>query len=104
LLASLRAILAEALEFHLVAKGAIRRGVQEKRFKSGEQWEVLRREDGIVIIGKEGVEKQLPLDTASLLAASGPSSSQVRRRLISTLGSVLTEQLQSNRMGETSSR
>ena len=37
-------------------------GVQEKRFKSGEQWEVLRREVGAVIIGNDGVEKQLPLD------------------------------------------
>ena len=45
-----------------MAKGAVRRGVQEKRFMSGEQWEVLRREDGIVIVGKDGVEKQLPLD------------------------------------------
>ena len=39
-------------------------GVKEKRFKSGEQWEVLRREEGAVIIGKDGVEKQLPLDQA----------------------------------------
>jgi hypothetical protein len=39
-----------------------RGGVQEKRFKSGEQWEVLRREKGTVIVGKDGVEKQLPLD------------------------------------------
>jgi hypothetical protein len=39
-------------------------GVQEKRFKSGEQWEVLRREEGAVIVGNAGVEKQLPLDHA----------------------------------------
>ena len=45
-----------------MAKGVVRRGVQEKRFKSGEQWEVLRREEGAVIVGKDGVEKQLPLD------------------------------------------
>src|SRR5580704_1337975 len=45
-----------------MAKGVVRRGGQEKRFKSGEQWEVLRREEGVVIVGKEGVEKQLPLD------------------------------------------
>jgi len=45
-----------------MAKGAVRGGVQEKRFKSGEQWEVLRREEGAVILGKDGVEKQLPLD------------------------------------------
>jgi hypothetical protein len=31
-------------------------------FRSGEQWEVLRCEQGAVIIGKDGVEKQLPLD------------------------------------------
>jgi hypothetical protein len=45
-----------------MAKGVVRSGVQEKRFKSGEQWEVLRREEGAVIVGKNGVEKQLPLD------------------------------------------
>jgi hypothetical protein len=45
-----------------MAKGVVRGGVQEKRFKSGEQWEVLRREEGAVIVGKDGVEKQLPLD------------------------------------------
>jgi len=32
------------VEFHRMARGAVRRGVKEKRFKSGEQWEVLRRE------------------------------------------------------------
>ena len=52
----------QIVEFHRMAKGAVRRGVQEKRFKSGEQWEVLRREEGAVILGKDGVEKQLPLD------------------------------------------
>src|ERR1700675_2645852 len=52
----------QIVEFHRMAKGAVRRGVQEKRFKSGEEWEVLRREDGAVIVGKDGVEKQLPLD------------------------------------------
>jgi hypothetical protein len=30
-------------EFHKIAKGALRGGVQERRFKCGEQWEVLRR-------------------------------------------------------------
>jgi hypothetical protein len=45
-----------------MAKGVVRSGVQEKRFKSGEQWEVLRREAGAVIVGKNGIEKQLPLD------------------------------------------
>src|SRR4029077_2585295 len=52
----------QIVEFHRMAKGVVRRGIQEKRFKSGEQWEVLRREEGAVIVGKEGVEKQLPLD------------------------------------------
>src|ERR1700730_19390132 len=52
----------QIVEFHRMAKRVVRRGVQEKRFKSGEQWEVLRREEGAVIVGKEGVEKQLPLD------------------------------------------
>jgi plastocyanin len=47
-----------------MAKGAVRRGVQEKRFKSGEQWEVLRRKEGVVIVGKDGGEKQSPLDQA----------------------------------------
>ena len=54
--------LGQIVEFHRIAKGAVHRGVQEKRFKSGEQWEVLRREEGAVILGKDGVEKQLPLD------------------------------------------
>jgi conjugative relaxase-like TrwC/TraI family protein len=52
----------QIVEFHRMAKGVVRRGVQEKRFKSGEQWEVLRREEGAVIVGKDGAEKQLPLD------------------------------------------
>jgi len=52
------------VEFHRMARGAIRRGVKEKRFKSGEQWQVLRREEGAVIVGKDAVEKQLPLDQA----------------------------------------
>jgi hypothetical protein len=52
----------QIVEFHRMAKGAVRSGVQEKRFKSGEQWEVLRREEGAVIVGKDGAEKQLPLD------------------------------------------
>jgi conjugative relaxase-like TrwC/TraI family protein len=54
----------QIVEFHRIAKGAVRGGVQEKRFKSGEQCEVLRREEGAVIVGKGGVEKQLPLDQA----------------------------------------
>ena len=54
----------QIVEFHRIAKGAVREGVQERRFKSGEQWEVLRREEGAVIVGKDGVEKHLPLDQA----------------------------------------
>jgi hypothetical protein len=50
------------VEFHRIAKGAVGSGVKEKRFKSGEQCEVLRREEGAVIVGKDGVDKQLPLD------------------------------------------
>jgi hypothetical protein len=52
----------QIVEFHKIAKEAFRTGVQEKRFKSGEQWEVLRREEGSVIVGRDGVEKQLPLE------------------------------------------
>jgi hypothetical protein len=54
----------QIVEFHKIARGAVRKGVKEKRFKSGEQWEVLRREEGAVIVGKDGIEKQLPLDQA----------------------------------------
>jgi conjugative relaxase-like TrwC/TraI family protein len=52
------------VEFHKIARGAVRKGAKEKRFKSGEQWEVLRREGGAVIVKKGGVEKELPLDQA----------------------------------------
>jgi hypothetical protein len=41
------------VEFHRMAKGVVRSGVQEKRFKGGEQWEVLRRKEGAVIVGKK---------------------------------------------------
>jgi conjugative relaxase-like TrwC/TraI family protein len=54
----------QIVEFHRIAKGAVRRGIKEKRFKSGELWEVLRREEGAVLVRKDGVEKQLPLDQA----------------------------------------
>jgi plastocyanin len=52
----------QIVEVHRMAKGVVRSRVQEKHFKSGEQWEVLRREEEAVIVGKDGVEKQLPLD------------------------------------------
>jgi hypothetical protein len=48
----------QVVEFHRIARGV----GKEKRFKSGEQWEVLRREEGVVIVGKDGKEKFLPLD------------------------------------------
>jgi hypothetical protein len=61
----------QIVEFHRMAKGAVRRGVQEKRFKSGEQWELLRREARAVIVGRDGVEKQLSLDqTGSSVCSS----------------------------------
>jgi hypothetical protein len=50
----------QIVEFHKIARGAVRKGVKEKRFKNGEQWEVLRRQEGAVIVGKDGIEKQLP--------------------------------------------
>src|ERR1700730_4740172 len=59
----------QVVEFHRIAKGAVRRGIQERRFKSGEQWEVLRREEGAVIVGKDGFEKQLPLEQARNFSA-----------------------------------
>jgi hypothetical protein len=49
----------QIVEFHRLAKGIVRGGVQEKRFKSGEQWEVLRREEASVTVGKDGVPKYL---------------------------------------------
>ena len=54
----------QIVEFHKIAKGAFRTGVQEKRFKSGEQWEVLRREEEAVIVGNGSAEKQLPFEQA----------------------------------------
>ena len=61
----------QIVEFHRIAKGAVRNGVREKRFKSGEQWEVLRREEGAVIVKKDAVEKQLPLDQAGKFSVFG---------------------------------
>jgi hypothetical protein len=55
----------QIVEFHRMVRGAVRRGLKERRFKSGEQWEVLRREEGALIVGRDGVEKELPLDQAS---------------------------------------
>ena len=65
----------QIVEFHRIAKGSVRKRVQERRFKSGEQWELLRREEGVVIVGKDGVEKQLHV-------AFTPSSCIMASRLI----------------------
>jgi hypothetical protein len=70
----------QIVEFHRMAKGVVRIGVQEKRFKSGEQWQVLRREEGTVIVGKDGAEKQLPLDQ------TGKFSVFDRAKIILTVG------------------
>jgi hypothetical protein len=60
-------------------KGAVHNGVKEKRFKSGEQWEVLRRQEEAVILRKDGVEKQLPPDEA-------PEFSVFERKQIAPVG------------------
>jgi hypothetical protein len=52
----------QIVEFHRMAKGVVRNESRNSGFKSGEQWEVLRWEEGAVIAGKKGVEKQLLLD------------------------------------------
>jgi hypothetical protein len=72
----------QIVEFHRIARTAVRRGVQESRFKSGEQWEVLRREEGAVIVGKDGAEKQLPLTRQE----SSVCSSERRSRWQSATG------------------
>ena len=54
----------QVIEFHRIAKGCLRAGVKEKKFKSGEQWEVIRREEGAVIVARAGKQKLLPLDEA----------------------------------------
>jgi hypothetical protein len=52
----------QIIEFHRIASGAASKKVQEKRFKSSEQLEVLRGKEAAVIVSKDGVEKQLQLD------------------------------------------
>jgi hypothetical protein len=61
----------QIVEFHRMAKGVVRGGVPEKRFKSGEQWEILRREEGAVIVGSGVAEKQLPLEQARNFSVFG---------------------------------
>ena len=46
----------QVVEFHRLSKGG---------FKSGQQWEVLRREAGQVMIGRAGQERLLPLSSAA---------------------------------------
>jgi ATP-dependent exoDNAse (exonuclease V) alpha subunit len=46
----------QVVEFHRSAKGS---------FKSGQQWEVSRREEGQVVVGRRGEEKILPLSSAA---------------------------------------
>ena len=46
----------QVVEFHRLAKGG---------FRSGQQWGVLRREEGQVVVGRAGQEKFLPLSSAS---------------------------------------
>jgi len=67
----------QIVEFHRMARGAIRRGVKEKRFKSGEQWQVLRREEGAVIVGKDAVVHSLASIASS--TRSRPETLSVRR-------------------------
>jgi hypothetical protein len=87
----------QIVEFHRMAKGVVRSGVQERRFKSGEQWEVLRREEGAVIVGKDGVEKHLPLAQTRKLVCS----SERRSRWPSATGS--DSRKTSNTAGKSSS-
>jgi hypothetical protein len=47
-----------------MAKGSCSQRSCRKPFKSGERWEVLRREQGGVIVGNGGIEKQVPLEQA----------------------------------------
>jgi ATP-dependent exoDNAse (exonuclease V) alpha subunit len=51
------------VEFHRIVKGAAVDGRKEKRFRSGEQWTVVRRDPGgSVLVEREGVQKFLPLE------------------------------------------
>ena len=47
-----------------MTKGAVRDGKREPKFSSGEQWRVMRREGGSVIMERNGAEKMLPLSQA----------------------------------------
>jgi hypothetical protein len=52
----------QVVEFHRMAKGAEHNGTKQKRFRSGEQWTVVRRQDGAVVVESGGQEKLLPLN------------------------------------------
>jgi hypothetical protein len=50
--------------------------MQGKRFRSGEKWEALRRQEGAVIVGEDGTEKQLPLgQTRNFSVSEEPNTS-----------------------------
>jgi hypothetical protein len=52
----------QIVEFHRMAKAAVRKGVPEKRSKSGDSGKSFAGRREAVIVGKDRVEKQLPLD------------------------------------------
>jgi conjugative relaxase-like TrwC/TraI family protein len=54
----------QIVEFHRMAKGAVRYGKRDPKFLSGEQWRVKRKEGGSVVIERNGAEKELPLSQA----------------------------------------
>jgi len=56
--------LGQVVEFHRMAKGAEHNGTKQKRFRSGEHWTVVRRQDGAVVVSNGGQEKLLPLSQA----------------------------------------
>jgi conjugative relaxase-like TrwC/TraI family protein len=54
----------QIVEFHRMTKGTVRDGKREPKFLSGEQWRVNRKDNGLVIIERNGAEKLLPLSQA----------------------------------------
>jgi conjugative relaxase-like TrwC/TraI family protein len=59
----------QIIEFHRITKGVARNGQREKRFLSGEQWKVVRREGASVFVERNGAEKELPLSQAKNFSA-----------------------------------
>ena len=47
--------------------------------KAAKQWEVLRREEGAVIVRKDGAENSLPLDQAGKFSVFGRQNIRCRR-------------------------